>query len=64
MERSEGAEHFELEPLNPPDLETGREERGEEEREATRSAPAAAESEEEEGGGGAGDGVRCWIQFY
>ena len=50
MGRSERAEVIEMERLNPPDLETGRDERG--------TGPAPAESG---GGGGAGDGVRCWI---
>ena len=58
MERSEGSEAIELELLNPPDLETGRD-GGEEEGlpgEEEERVPARAESE---GGGGAGDGVRC-----
>ena len=58
MERSERAEHFEHERLNPPDLETAREARGE--RDAASTVPAAAENEEKEGGGG----VRCLIQSY
>ena len=70
MKSSEGAEDNELQPFNPPDLETGREERGEEEgragedekrREQEREAAIIVpESGEEEGGGGAGDGVRCY----
>ena len=54
MERPERADDFELEPLNPPDLETGREERGEEEglagEEEERGEEEGLAGEEEERG--------------
>ena len=74
MERPERAEVGEMRPLNPPDLETGRERSEgteafemerlnppdlETDREERGEGPARAESGE--GGGGAGDRVRCWI---